>query len=108
MSSIPDMNEWIQHIRTCSPGEISLLVSNEIPQDRLPTHYLESRSEEDKTVCFRASMICWAITGRAMVPREMQLQTVLADFHGRDALIAAGTGSEKTQEDPAYCVMHFP
>src|SRR5271168_5039478 len=75
MSSIPDMNESIQHIRTCSPGEISQLVSNEIPQDRLPTHYLESLSEEDMTVCFRASMICWTITGQAMVPREMQLRT---------------------------------
>ena len=50
-------------------------------------------------------MICWAVTGRAsMVSREMQLRTVLADFHGRDsdALIAAGTGST------AYCVMHSP
>lgn len=96
MGSIPNINEWVQHFRTCSPGEISQLISMEIPQDRLPIQYLESLSEEDRTVCFRASMICWAVTGRAMVPREMQLRTVLADFHGRDALIAAGTGSGKT------------
>ena len=77
MGSIPYKNEWLQHFRTCSPEEISQLVSKEIPQDRLPTQYLESLSEEDKTVCFRACMICWAVTERAMVPREMQLRTVL-------------------------------
>jgi hypothetical protein len=87
MGSIPNINEWIQHFRTCSPGEISQLVSKEIPQDRLPIQYLESLSDEDRTVCFRASIICWAITGRAIVPREFQLRT---------ALIAAGMGSGKT------------
>ena len=31
-----------------------------------------------------------------MVPQEMQFRTVLSDFHGKDCLIAAGTGSGKT------------
>jgi len=31
-----------------------------------------------------------------MVPREMQLRSILADQRGRDSLISAGTGSGKT------------
>jgi len=90
------LEERLQSFRTCAPGEISRLVSTTIPQDRLPIQYLESLTDEDKTICFRASMICWAVSAGAMVPREMQFRTVLADFRGRDALIAAGTGSGKT------------
>jgi superfamily II DNA/RNA helicase len=41
-------------------------------------------------------MICWTISSSTMVPREMQFKVVLANFHGKDALIAAGTGSGKT------------
>jgi hypothetical protein len=96
MEPIPNINQWIHHFCTCSPGEISQLVSMQIPQDCLSIQYLESLLEEDKTVCFWASMICWTVTGWAMVPWEMQLWTVLADFDGWDALIAAGTGSKKT------------
>jgi hypothetical protein len=78
------------------PAEISRLVVLEIPQDHLPLAYLNSLSADDATICLRAIMICWVMSRKAMVPREMQLRVVLADVHAKDALVAAGTGSGKT------------
>jgi len=89
-------NKTLQFFRTCSPAEISHLVATEIPQNRLPLTYLNNLSEEDKTVCLWATMICWVISETTMVPREMQLWVVLAGVHAKDALVAAGTGSGKT------------
>ena len=43
MGSVPYNNKWLQHFLTCSPEEISQLVSMEIPQDRLPIQYLEKK-----------------------------------------------------------------
>jgi len=47
-------------------------------------------------VCWRAILLCYAVTKGQQIPREMQLRAVLADFHGLDSLISAGTGSGKT------------
>ena len=96
MEFTTECNETFQFLRNCSPAEISHLVATEIPQDRLPLTYLSSLSEEDKTVCLRATTICWVMSKLTMVPREMQLRVVLADIHAKDVLVAAGTGSGKT------------
>ena len=40
-------------------------------------------------------MISRAVSAENKVPREMEFRAVLADFHGRDVLIAAGAGVEK-------------
>ena len=96
MEFTTECNESFHYFRTCSPSEISSLVATEIPQDQLPLAYLNSLSADDKTVCLRATMICWVMSKMTMVPREMQLRVVLADVHSKDALIAAGTGSGKT------------
>ena len=80
-----EYKETLQLFRSCSPAEISRLVTTEIPQDRLPLTgtYLNSLSEEDKTVCLRATIICWVMSQSTMVPREMQLRVVLADAHAK-------------------------
>ena len=96
MEFTTEYNKTLQFFRTCAPAEILHLVVTEIPQDHLPLIYLNSLSEEDKTVCLRATMICWVMSKFTMVPREMQLRVVLADVHATDALVAAGTGSGKT------------
>jgi hypothetical protein len=96
MEYTTECNESFQFFRTCSPAEISSLVATEIPQKLLPLTYLNGLSEHDKTVCLRVTMICWVMSKQTMVPREMQLRVVLADVHGKDALVAAGTGSGKT------------
>ena len=92
----PTLYEKLHYFRNCSSEDILSLVTAVIPQDRLPIQYFESLSNEDRTVCYRAAMICWASTLSTMVPREMQFRVVLSDFQRRDCLIAAGTGSGKT------------
>jgi hypothetical protein len=77
----------ISLFRTCSAAEILRLVSTGIPEDRLPVHFLQSLSEEDRTVCYRVCMICWTITNSTMVPREMQFRVVLANYHRKDVLV---------------------
>jgi len=42
----------------------------------------------------------------AEIPHKMQLRDVLADQHGKDYLVAAGTGSGKTiLDDLAKCLI---
>ena len=96
VNHIPTLDEQLDYFRNCSPEDISGLVTVVIPEDRLPLQYLESLSNEDRTICYRAAMICWAVTQSTIVPREMQFCVILSDFRRRDCLIAAGTGSEKT------------
>ena len=93
---VPMLYEKLHYFRSCSPEDILSLVTAVIPQDGLPLQYFKSLSNEDRTVCYRAAMICWAVTMSTMVPREMQFRVVLSDFQRRDCLIAAGTGSGKT------------
>jgi hypothetical protein len=92
----PTRDEKLDHFRNCSPEDILALVTVAIPQELLPLQYLESLANEDRTVCYRAAMICWAVSSSTMVPREMQFRVVLADFRKRDCLVAAGTASGKT------------
>ena len=96
MEFTTEYKEYFHHYRTCSIAEISHLVATEIPPDQLPLAYLDILSADDMTVCLRATMICWVMSKKTMVPREMQLCVVLADVHAKDALVAAGTGSGKT------------
>ena len=96
LNHVPSLDEQLNYFRKCSPEDISGLVTLVISEDRLPLQYLESLSYEDRTICYRAAMICWAVTQSTIVPREMQFRVVLSDFQKRDCLIAAGTGSGKT------------
>ena len=96
LDSFPTLEKKLVYIRNCSAEGISCLVTSLVPQDLLPLQYLASLSTGDRTVCYRVAMICWTVTGSTMVPREMQLRTVLSDYQKRDCLIAAGTGSGKT------------
>jgi hypothetical protein len=96
LNHIPSLDERLDYLRKCSPEDISGLVTVVISDDRLLLHYLESLSNEDRTICYQAAMICWAVTLSDIVPREMQFRVVLSDFRKRDCLIAAGTGSGKT------------
>jgi hypothetical protein len=63
---------------------------------RIPSDFLSSLEESDKIFCWRAILICYMVTHGQQIPREMQLRAVLADHHGFDCLIAAGTVSGKT------------
>jgi hypothetical protein len=72
VNHIPTLDEKLDYFRNCSPEDISGLVTVAIPEDRLPLQYLKSLSNEDRTICYRAAMICWDVTQSTIVPREMQ------------------------------------
>jgi len=93
LDSLP-LEKKLEPIRNCSAEDISCLVAAVIPPDRLPLRYLENLSTGDRTVCYRAAMICWTVTG-SMVPREMQFRAMLSDFQKRDCLIARGQAVER-------------
>jgi hypothetical protein len=96
MNFVPNLDERLQFFRTCDPNELSQLISNVITDGRIPNRFLNSLNDEDRTICHRACMICWSVTGGACVPREMQLRVIIAERHGFDTLVASGTGSGKT------------
>jgi hypothetical protein len=94
--NVPTLPERLNFLRTCTAAEISELLAHLSLGFELPGGFLDSLDENDKTTCRRAMAICYCVTEGKIIPREMQLRAVLADRHGQDSLIAAGTGSGKT------------
>jgi replicative superfamily II helicase len=91
-----ELSQWLRIIRACSGNELCDLVSLLGLRERLPSEFLATLDDDDLTVCYRAAIICYGVTGSVQVPREMQLKAVLSDYHGRDTFVSAGTGSGKT------------
>jgi len=60
---------------------------------QLPTQFLDTLNEKNKTICYRAMLLCHMVCKQ--VPREMQLRTVLADVNRKDCLVSAGTANWK-------------
>ena len=94
---VPNLNERLDFLRKASDTDISALVDS-IPElwTCLPQDYLRELEALDHMICLRSSLVCWAVSKGRIVPREMQLRSILADQRGRDNLISAGTGSGKT------------
>jgi len=92
----PTLEERLQMIREYSYVDLSEQISHLSLDDELPSPYLATLDDDDRATCFRATLLCHCVTGGTQVPREMQLKAVLADQHGDNSLIAAGTGSGKT------------
>ena len=97
IANVPTLNERLDFLRKAPDTVISALVDS-ISElwNCLPLDYLRGLEELDRIICLRVSLVCWAVTQGRMVPREMQLRSILADQRGRDSLISAGTGSGKT------------
>lgn len=72
------------------------VVSNLHLRERLPVSFIDALDEDDRIICYRASLICYGVTGSTQVPREMQLRVVLANQNAKDCFVSAGTGSGKT------------
>jgi len=91
------LNERLDFLRKASDIVIFALVDS-ISElwTCLPQDYLRELGALDHTICLRSSLVCWAISQGRMVPREMQLRSILADQQGWDSSISAGTGSGKT------------
>ena len=96
-------------IRISPPDTLATAFNQMIPPSKVPTEYMNSLSEQDRVTAHRACLLTWFLTSGTQVPRDIQLQSCLATFNGKDSLIYAGTGSGKTLpialnillEDPA-------
>ena len=64
--------------------------------DRVPWTFVNTLEERDVIDALRACVIIHILSGGKIVPREFQLEMTLSVLHGRDIVIAAGTGSGKT------------
>jgi hypothetical protein len=95
-ATVLGLNDHLDFIRTCPLPSLDRLVSNLGLHEHLPVSYLDTLDDNDKAICYRAALMCYSVTGSTQVPREMQLQVVLANQNGRDCLVSAGTGSGKT------------
>jgi hypothetical protein len=99
MASMPiayvlTLNEWLDFLRKASDRDIFALVDSISELSNcLPQEYLLELGVLDRKICLRSSLVCWAVTQGKIIPREMQLHSILADQRGRDSLISAGTGS---------------
>ena len=83
-------------IRSLDAPSLNSFFSQTIPPSKIPAEYLARLSEKDQLTAHRACLLTWFVTGGTQVPREMQLQSCLAMFNGKDFLVCAGTGSGKT------------
>ena len=108
-SQMDSLADKLIDARNSSADRIKELISRLGLLSKLPGDFLDSLDDKDHVICFRATLLCYYVTDGAQIPREMQLRAVLADQHGKDYLVAAGTGSGKTLpmalnillEDPA-------
>ena len=98
MDTPPTLLDILENIRTCSVSNFDMLVSDlSLDSDaRIPLAFLSGLNDNDRTICWHAILLCYMITWKEQIPREMQLQAVLAHKHGLNCLISAGTGSGKT------------
>ncbi|KAJ7677144.1 P-loop containing nucleoside triphosphate hydrolase protein [Mycena olivaceomarginata] len=91
------MPQWLDFIRSLPLGALQDFVKlNITPTLSLANDYIESLDENDKTIAIRASALVFVASNKRIVPREYQLQSVLALAHGRDCVVDSGTGSGKT------------
>ena len=83
--------EQLSFFRRCN---LDTLKEHLVSLENLPTEFLDTLDEKDKTICYRATLLCYTVCKQ--VPKEMQLRTLLADVNRKDCLVSAGTGSGKT------------
>ncbi|KAG1891422.1 P-loop containing nucleoside triphosphate hydrolase protein [Suillus subluteus] len=90
-----DVNAVLQAVQRASLEGLDSFARSLIGE-RLPTNYIQSLSDKDKIDALRACLLVYIITATMIVPREFQLEAVLATLNDRDSVITAGTGCGKT------------
>jgi ATP-dependent helicase YprA (DUF1998 family) len=65
-------------------------------QDRLPTDYLSTLTEDEKVNALQSCLSIWIVTKGSVIPRVFQVQALVAMLSQRDSVIIAGTGTGKT------------
>ena len=103
----------LEYLQACPINELMQLITNLHLCECLPVGFLDLLDADNRTVCFRAALVCYSITSATQVPHEMQLRVILANWTGKGCLVSAGTGSGKTLpialcmllDDPAKSLM---
>src|SRR6267154_2994254 len=90
-----DVNSITQAVREASLEGLDPFARSLI-QERLPTDYIETLSSKDKMDVLRACLLVYILRATTIVPRQFQLETILATLNDRDSIITAGTGCGKT------------
>src|SRR6267378_35775 len=97
MDSVPVLAERLETFRTLATENLEELFLGLSLESRAPIGFLNGLEKaNDRTICMQAIILCYCVTLGEQVPREMQLRAVLADQHGLDSLVSAGTGQGKT------------
>ena len=95
--AVDDLKAHLKTLQTCLATCLDLFIRefSLVADDRIPVNFLNGLKDFEKLVCWRAILLCYAVTKGQQTPQEMQLWAVFADFHGLNSLISAGTGSGK-------------
>ena len=72
-NTIPDLSKCLQLLQSCSGDKLAQLASNLGLAGRLPLAFLDGLTEEDKTLCYHISLLCYCVTLSLQIPCEMQL-----------------------------------
>jgi hypothetical protein len=76
---------------------LSDLCQTVIPRDRLPSDaFWNSLDRSQHADALRACLLVYTSSLGNIIPRDFQLQAVIASLSGRDGLVTAATGSGKT------------
>ncbi|KAG2144383.1 P-loop containing nucleoside triphosphate hydrolase protein [Suillus bovinus] len=90
-----DQQSLIQGIHVASLDALDCF-AHELIKEHLPNDYLQTLCDSDRTHALCACLIVYVLTATTIVPRQFQLEAVLATLNGQDTIITAGTGSGKT------------
>lgn len=63
---------------------------------RLPAGFLATLDDDDLTIRYQETVLCYGITGLVQVPCELQLKVVLSDCHGKNTLVSTLCHSGQT------------
>ncbi|KAJ7449385.1 P-loop containing nucleoside triphosphate hydrolase protein [Mycena galericulata] len=91
-----EIQEFLQQIRELPLPQLESLAAEFLPENSLPSAYIDSLGQRHKTISLRASLLVHIVTKYGIVPRQYQLEANNGLEDGREILIDSGTGSGKT------------
>ena len=91
-----DLQDILQEIREKPLLQLQALAAEFLPDDQLPTEYINSLDEKHKTIALRACLLVYFTSKCKIIPRQYQLQATNALEDGLEVIVDSGTGSGKT------------
>ncbi|KAJ7498429.1 hypothetical protein B0H11DRAFT_1714971 [Mycena galericulata] len=91
-----EIQEFLQQIRELPLPQLEALAAEFLPEDSLPSTYINSLGQRHKTISLKASLLVHIVSKYRIVPRQYQLEANNGLEDGREILVDSGTGSGKT------------